>query len=160
MVALNFGVGDDVVMTGRFIGHDGRERNQPLARFGNVAMMPGELVEDARGLRVEAFLVEMRSLPGFSGSPVFVHIGPGADRLDAGMTPFYSRAIGLIGIDTGHKQVRDKVYLRGPGNKIANEEWEVRQNSGVAIIAPVWRIEELLDQEGLVKQRKEAERNG
>src|SRR5207249_11994947 len=37
---LNFGVGDEAVMVGRFVGHDGRERNLPLARFGNFAMMP------------------------------------------------------------------------------------------------------------------------
>jgi hypothetical protein len=34
---LNVGVGDDVVMLGRFSGHSGRQQNQPLARFGNIA---------------------------------------------------------------------------------------------------------------------------
>ena len=38
---LNVGVGDDVVMLGRFAGHSGRQRNQPLARFGSIAMMVG-----------------------------------------------------------------------------------------------------------------------
>jgi hypothetical protein len=58
-------------------------------------MMPGAQVEDGRGLRVEAFLTEMRSLPGFSGSPVFVYIGSGSDRGNGTMMPFYSQNIGV-----------------------------------------------------------------
>jgi len=59
---LNAGVGDEVFMLGRFVTTGGQQSNQPLARFGNIAMMPGAMVRDARGLEVEAFLVEMRSL--------------------------------------------------------------------------------------------------
>lgn len=76
---LNMGVGDDVIMVGRFVGHTGKENDQPVARFGNIAMMPGKVL-DGRGLTVEAYLVEMRSLSGFSGSPVFVYMGPGTYR--------------------------------------------------------------------------------
>ncbi len=96
---LNAGVGDEVVMIGRFVAHDGRVRNAALARFGNIAMMPGEPVTDGRGMKVEAFLVEMRSLSGFSGSPAFIYMGPGTYRGDGRMMPFYSETIGLIGID-------------------------------------------------------------
>lgn len=152
---LNFGVGDDAVMVGRFVGHDGSERNLPLARFGNVAMMPWEPVLDGRGLRVDAFLVEMRSLPGFSGSPVFVYIGPGSDRANGTMMPFFTQTIGLIGIDTGHKRQTDSVYSKQSGDPI-NIDWEVRQNSGVAIVSPSWKIEQLLNQEEFVPLRKKA----
>ncbi len=142
---LNVGVGDDVVMLGRFVGHDGRERNLPIARFGNIAMMPGEPVEDARGLRVDAFLAEMHSLPGFSGSPVLLHIGPGSDRGNGTMMPFHSLTLALLGIDTGHKQANEKVY-EGDSDETVNESWRVRQNTGIAIVSPVWRIDEVLRQ--------------
>ena len=131
---LNAGVGDEVFMLGRFVSLAGRQRNDPLARFGNIAMMPGEPVIDGRGLKVEAFLVEMRSLSGFSGSPVFIYMGPGTYRGDGRMMPFYKEQIGLIGIDTGHF----KVYW-GRGE---DGEPTVKLNSGISIVAPVWKIAE------------------
>lgn len=141
---LNVGIGDDVCMLGRFVGHTGRQRNQPLARFGSIAMMPGERVEDGRGLLVDAYLVEMRSLPGFSGSPVFVYIGPGSYRGNKTMMPFFSEAIGLLGIDTGHKRVSSPVLQRSTGKAVEPAQL-VEQNSGVAIIAPYYKIQEALE---------------
>lgn len=138
---LNAGVGDEVIMIGRFIAHDGRVRNAPLARFGNIAMMPGEPVIDGRNLKVEAFLVEMRSLAGFSGSPVFVYMGPGTYRGDGRMMPFYTETIGLIGIDTGHK-VLDLPIRDANGE---TTEYRAVQNSGVAIVAPVGKVREVLE---------------
>jgi hypothetical protein len=137
---LNAGVGDEVVMIGRFVAHDGRVRNAALARFGNIAMMPGEPVTDGRGMKVEAFLVEMRSLSGFSGSPAFIYMGPGTYRGDGRMMPFYSETIGLIGIDTGHKTM--KLPIRDAGG--APTALTADQNTGVAIVAPVWKIGEAL----------------
>lgn len=142
MAELNMGVGDEVFMLGRFISHGTLQLNQPLARFGNVAMMPGQLVKDGRGVDVEAFLVEMRSLSGFSGSPVFVYMGPGTYRGNGTMMPFYSETIWLMGIDTGHKTLLAKVHQR---NGEPEEKLVVYLNTGVSIVAPVWRIEELLD---------------
>jgi hypothetical protein len=137
-------VGDEVFMLGRFISHSGIKRNQPLARFGNIAMMPGELVEDGRGMRVEAFLVEMRSLSGFSGSPVFVYMGPGTYRGDAKMMPFYSETIGLMGIDTGHTEICAPVLQTGSRSETG---LRASLNTGIAVIAPIWKIREVLDEE-------------
>jgi hypothetical protein len=150
MTELNVGVGDEVFMLGRFISQDGTQLQAPLARFGNVAMMPGPLVEDGRRLKVEAFLVEMRSLSGFSGSPVFIYIGSGTYRGNGTMMPFYSETIGLIGIDTGHKTTVAKVY-GGPAEN--QTELKVRLNTGVAVVAPVWKIEELLSSVALRNQQ-------
>lgn len=49
---------------GRFVTHDGKQRNLPTVRFGNLATMPWEPVLTERGLRQESFLVEARSLSG------------------------------------------------------------------------------------------------
>jgi hypothetical protein len=69
----NIGIGDDAFLVGRLVHHDGKQRNAPITRFGNVSLMadPKELVE-CKGRQQEGFLVECRSLSGFSGSPVFV----------------------------------------------------------------------------------------
>jgi hypothetical protein len=32
--------GDEVLLPGRFISHDGRQRNKPILRFGNISMLP------------------------------------------------------------------------------------------------------------------------
>jgi hypothetical protein len=135
---LNVGIGDDVVMLGRFAGHTGRQQNAPLARFGSIAMMPGERVKDGRGLLVDAYLAEVRSLPGFSGSPVFVYIGPASYRGNEQMMPFFSESIGLLGIDTGHKPLTNPVLDKRSAKPVKPAQ-VVQQNSGVAIVAPTTR---------------------
>lgn len=154
MAELNMGVGDEVFMLGRFISHRGLELNQPLARFGNIAMMPGDPVKDGRGLLVEAFLVEMRSLSGYSGSPGFVYMGPGTYRGNGTMMRFYSETIGLMGIDTGHKVTMAEVRQKPDG---ARTDLEVPLNTGISIVAPVWKIRELLDVDVFKAKRTRAQ---
>jgi hypothetical protein len=144
LIELNAGVGDEIVMFGRFVTVGGQQINAPLARFGNIAMMPGELITDNRGLRVEAFLIEMRSMSGFSGSPVFIYMGPGTYRGDERMMPFYSETIGLVGLDTGHIAISNSVI--SAIDKQPVDHWRVAQNSGVAIVTPVWKIVDVLEE--------------
>jgi hypothetical protein len=121
-------------------------------------MMDGEKVRDGRGMLVDAFLVEMRSLPGFSGSPVFLTIGAGSYRgvygaeTEAKMMPFYSETVGLLGIDTGHKSLAQPV-LNDSGEAVEPPQF-VNQNSGVAIVAPYYAIAEVFDNSDLAGQRK------
>ena len=67
------GPGDECFMVGRLLRYDGRQRNEPILRFGNLAMMPYPIPQLNRGRHQESFLVEMRTLSGFSGSPVIVY---------------------------------------------------------------------------------------
>ena len=77
MAIFDVGPGDDVFIVGRFINREGKQKNIPSVRFGNIAQMPGEpLILD--GKEQECFLIEGRSIPGFSGSPVFIQIVPEA----------------------------------------------------------------------------------
>jgi hypothetical protein len=67
-------VGDDVFMLGLFADHEGRERNNPMARFGNISMLPSaDSKVLMRGREHECYIVDMHSRTGFSGSPVFVY---------------------------------------------------------------------------------------
>jgi hypothetical protein len=71
------GVGDEVFSVGLFTRHRGKTRNVPLVRSGIVAAMPGEPLEDpTSGFEYHAYLVEMRSIGGLSGSPVFCLFRP------------------------------------------------------------------------------------
>ncbi|MGS0685087.1 trypsin-like peptidase domain-containing protein [Nakamurella sp. GG22] len=147
-------VGDEVIMLGRlnYYRSDGSQ-NRPVARFGTIALMPGEPVRDGRKIEVESFLIEMRSLSGFSGSPVFCIIPPGAFRgpgvgLDLGTGHQF-----LLGLDCGHIEmttpVRTNTGARHPDGHF------VREHSGMSIVVPAWRIDAVLKQADLVDQRDE-----
>ena len=77
---LNFGIGDFVFLVGRFVNVEGIQKNKPCVRIGNISMMPDEsALISIRGVDRPAFLVEMRTRSGFSGSPVFLKIPELAD---------------------------------------------------------------------------------
>ena len=156
MEELDIGVGDDVFMLGRFSGHSGRQQNQPMARFGNLAMMDGEKVKDGRGMLIDAYLVEMRSLPGFSGSPVFVSIPPGSLRGAKTVTSAFGYSVGLLGIDTGHKKQVHRICSDEKATMPVDPPEYVEQNSGVAIVAPYYKIAEMIGGEELMDKREKA----
>ncbi len=65
----NIGLGDEVFITGLFGYVAGSQKNIPIVRVGNIAMMPDEKVP-TEGEPMEAYLIEARSMGGLSGSPV------------------------------------------------------------------------------------------
>ena len=69
--------GAPVVTIGLFTSHYGEAHNIPIVRQGNIATMrdPANMVSTTRGY-MDAYLVELRSLGGLSGSPVFLLIEP------------------------------------------------------------------------------------
>lgn len=127
-------VGDEVFIVGRFLGHDGKERNLPAARFGNIAMMPRAPIENPyTGLRQESFLVEVRSLAGYSGSPVFMYRGA-----------TFGPSTRLIGVVWGHIEHRT---TRG--------EEVLIENAGMAGVVPSWGLIDLLYEEEVACERRE-----
>ena len=72
--SLGFALGDDVAITGAFVGRVGEKRNIPIVRVANIAAMPQEPIFPASQKR-GAYLIETRSLGGTSGSPIFLKIG-------------------------------------------------------------------------------------
>src|SRR5260221_6075621 len=67
------GIGDEVVIPGLVLSHLGTTQNLPIVRTGNIAAMRGEPTPTSRG-PMDAYLVEMRSVGGISGSPVLTHM--------------------------------------------------------------------------------------
>jgi hypothetical protein len=181
------GPGDDVFMVGRFINQEGRQRNRPLLRFGNVAMMPADDVKTKEGLQQESFLIETRSLSGFSGSPVFIHIPPYSER----PTPRYrspfattttpgrqsplteplgpsqvasSEPSQMIGKSYGPwllgidwGHMPDFEFVLESDRKTRVNDQVVPSNTGVATVVPAWKIIELLWEPVFQRAREERE---
>jgi hypothetical protein len=73
----DIGIGDALFCTALFSRFVGTAKNLPIVRMGVIALMPDEPVPTKKFGNVEAFLIEIRSLGGLSGSPVFLyHVGP------------------------------------------------------------------------------------
>jgi hypothetical protein len=140
-------VGDEVFFTGLFAQRPGAKKNIPIVRIGNIAAMPGEPIELEDGTSMAAYLIEARSLPGMSGSPVFVPFGPmrsmGPYTLVLPQREYY-----LLGVDLAHWDVEK----RGRHGTAASV------NMGIAVVAPIGYVVDLLQRKELADMRKEIER--
>jgi hypothetical protein len=157
---MNIGPGDDVFVIGRFINHEGKQRNLPTARFGCIAQMPWEPIKQDTGFEQESFLVEARSIGGYSGSPVFVFIPVATVRegvKDWGTPDKILRPHGpwLLGVDWGH--ILDWEPVRDAMERPINPDpkaMRVRTNTGMMGVVPSWKLTELLNDDAVVEQRE------
>jgi hypothetical protein len=155
----NINVGDDLFLTGLFVNHYGRERNVPIVRMGNIATMPGELVQTKLG-PVRAYLIESRSVGGLSGSPVFISMGMWHyNKEQQIMQRSGGNAWYLLGVMHGHW---DAV---GMSEAVIDDGLSTEYiNMGIAIVTPIQEIVKLLDDEkisrplAITTKRLEAER--
>ena len=152
---IDIGPGDDVFAVGRFINHEGRQRNLPTARFGCIGQMAWEPVQQDSGFMQDSFLIEARSIGGYSGSPVFFH--------RANFHPYAQRVIQrptygpwLVAVNWGH--INDWSPVCGSNGKPVNRErprdMHVRINTGMMAAVPAWKLAELLDSEELSSERR------
>jgi len=144
-------VGDDVAIVGLFHSHTGKQRNTPIVRAGNIAMLAdaNEKVSTRNFGDMEAHLIESRSIGGLSGSPVYVHMtGPRIDNEGNAML-IQMRYIYLFGLIHGHYDVEL------PGEDIAVEDTLKSEviNMGIAIVVPAKQIKALLYHPKLIKDR-------
>src|SRR5579862_3723085 len=160
---LNVAAGEPIVTIGMFTSHFGQEHNIPVVRIGNIATMRSreDLVWTSKGF-MDAYLVEVRSLGGLSGSPVILQIPPArivegsvVHSSKLGIKPYY-----LLGIMHGHFKVRDPndVVETGPiegadsvGSGLPADEL----NAGIGVVVPFDKVMETLNQPRLVESRKE-----
>ena len=109
IASLDIGIGDEVFTVGRVTGAEGRLRNLPTARFGNIAQMPVEPFLQENGHWQESFVVEARSISGFSGSPVFLQIFAGTPRFSKTRIPPTEQGALLLGVNWGHLHDQERV---------------------------------------------------
>ena len=158
------GPGDEIFMVGRFVGAGGKQRNTPAARFGKVAQMPAEpITRGFSGHKQLSFLVELQTMSGYSGSPVFVQILPFQPRpVPISDPPGYAfelpreERLWLLGIDWGHLSHSERVV--DEGGKPHPEGWRLNSNSFMGVVVPAWKLREILRLGELEKQREEEDR--
>jgi hypothetical protein len=152
MKELDIGPGDDVFMVGRFINHEGKQRNEPAARFGNISMMPSEIRSPTTGFLQESFAVEMRSHAGYSGSPVHVYRTPLLTAHDDGgkFPRFRSHPHGtwFLGVNWGFITDDWEITRRKRRARTASaDDWGaevVQANTGMNGVVPACKLSELL----------------
>ena len=143
------GIGDEVYVAGLFTRITGTAKNQPVIRVGNIAMVPDEKIE-FRGLGlIDAYVIEVRSIGGLSGCPVFVRptvstpltdgpeVGKGKNLY--GLGSFY-----FLGSMIGHWQIPE-------GFDPALSE---AVNMGLSAIVPTYKIMEVINHPELIAMRK------
>ncbi len=155
--------GDEVFMVGRFFSHEGKQKNAPAVRFGNISMMAIETMEGKYRNDQETYLVEQRSLPGYSGSPVFVLLDPSQPRPPYWIVP--GNRIGklnmertgpwLLGIDWVHIHSYEPLLkgdtIAGAGK--VGGQW-VKAHTGMAGVIPAWRLSQMLLSDDFKAARK------
>jgi hypothetical protein len=134
----NFGPGDEVVLIGRFISQEGKQRNLPTVRFGHIAQMPYEPLE-YDGVSQESFLCEVKSIGGFSGSPVFV--APILPAAKADGTEHDKQSF-LLGVDWCHMRSFDHP-IDVHGHEMPHMQIPV--NTGMMGVVPAWKLIELIE---------------
>ena len=143
------GPGDEVFIVGRFVNHEGVQRNTPTVRFGNIAMMPQEPIHNGE-MQTErpAYLIETRSQCGYSGSPVFVYVSAGTPRLLPGREKQAMLTGGpwLLGVLWGY--TKNETQLRGYPQVF---------QTGLAAVVPISSLSELLGADRLVQLHQRAE---
>jgi hypothetical protein len=151
----NLGIGNTVYVLGRFIRHDGHQRNTPTVRFGNIAMTGGERIDnDGTGRPEESFLIDTHMRAGYSGSPVFV-IQFAHERPHAAEAPPAVINI-MLGVLWGFLYDQE-IPIRDKRGKGRLADFVVDQNAGLAGVVPAWKINDLLDLEELEMARQVAE---
>jgi hypothetical protein len=140
---MGIGEGDDVIFVGLFTHHIGKVRNQPILRFGKVALIPEEKVQSNINTLEDLYLMECQSYAANSGSPVFFEISLARRPL------FLPQRLFLAGVLKGH--FRFDVDTEEP---ITLGE---RPNIGIAAVIPSYKLCEILFSPEMRNQRREQE---
>lgn len=140
--------GDEVFFEGLFSKYSGRQKNEPILRFGKVSLMTNEKIEVDDGQRpkylAHLYLFECQSLGGFSGAPVFYVLSPFRyNHFDKIKSP-KAQIVYLAGIMKGHY------------NQITTEmnDTKIRElHEGIAMVTPCHYLKEIVNGESATNER-------
>ena len=150
------GPGDDVFISGLLVHHWETDRIMPIARMGNIAALPQDPINLETGPDVAA-LVEVRSIGGLSGSPVFVHlpfwrdVPEGMTLVGGGAEADSGGASWLLGVMHGFFPV-------GSNDPDGVSQGREDLNTGIAVVSYADRILDIInDGDQITMRRKLAE---
>jgi hypothetical protein len=161
----SIGIGDDVFAIGLFNQRWGHARNIPIMRTGIIASMPDEPFVAESGDAYNAYLIELRSIGGLSGSPVFVHLDfwrgypePETDlQIDLTKSEFRMRRHRyLLGVISGHWDLRRQDAATDVVAATDDEEID-RLNTGIAKVVPIQEVLNIINGKEMLELRKKAE---
>jgi hypothetical protein len=154
----NIGLGEEVFLIGMFSPNPGEDQNLPSGRFGSISVMAsraapiGHTAGDDKYTAIPSFIADMRSRPGYSGSPVFVYRTQWTDVRTIGDDGVQRTDAGSINKDSG---VDTFVKLLGVHCAQYSETIELESlilgnlktviPSAMTIVIPAWYVVDLLN---------------
>ena len=147
---------NDVKFPGLLINFLGSNQNYPILKDGSIALIPDEKVPIKYKVghkeiqtKQELIFLNAISVPGLSGSPVFLWPGP---RLIENIFNTGGGKPYLIGVMHGFYPAipRDTIKVETTDTKVCFQE-----NSGVAIVFPSYKILEIFTQDAFKKRMDE-----
>jgi hypothetical protein len=142
------GIGDEVAVVGLYTSHYGLTKNIPVVRIGHIAAMPEEPVRTGSNSVTSAYLVEVKSIQGLSGSPVFLN--PPQFRVENGQL---MRQLGpmhiTLGIMIGYHLVEsaeDQIIVpQVQGQPVTDQPSVDERNTGFAVVVPIERVYDIFE---------------
>ena len=128
LTAQHVNENDELLFAGLFTGYFGALKNYPIVRHGRLALMPGEDIAfecTKPDKKSQIYLAEVMSFGGNSGSPVFLRLGGIREGIGNNFVSGYS------------------YFLLGLMKGFVSDE-EAKQNTGIAMVVPVDKINEVL----------------
>jgi hypothetical protein len=165
---IRVGTGNQISIVGLFVEHYGRSKSLPIVRTGTIARMPSTPVRYRHpgGTYSEqlAYLIEIHSHGGLSGSPVYVHRRVAAfTQIDVPLVGGPSQAtlgkiwvqdpeselINFLGLVSGHFDIAQTAETTGDVDGTIT----VAVNAGIAVVTPAEAVRELLCRDDVVEDR-------
>lgn len=143
--------GDTIAVTGVYTSHHGLVRNIPVLRTGNVAAIADEPVLTGRGYAV-AHLIELRTIAGLSGSPVYQTMAPVRIKAGVMQTRIHDTSLGtILGVLVGYHLIEDSTDVISvprsarPASADENQYSADERNTGFGVVIPIERVFEMIE---------------
>jgi hypothetical protein len=150
MESRDIGAGDLVHIVGCFQLLEGRHRNLPLVHTGHVALLPEDEPIPVDGIGdVRGYLVQVPTLKGSSGSPVFVrrHVSGVTNETSPGVPGWMYGDSWFFGVNMG-------AWYKKPDEVFNLPRAGVTVPVSMAIVIPSERLAELLEMPKLKEERQ------
>jgi hypothetical protein len=145
----SIGIGDEIAVIGLYTPVPGTARSYPIVRAGIIAAMPNEPIYDPKQKeRYDAYLVELHSTGGLSGSPVWLAL-TGSGRNANGSLNHLGQHL-LLGL------VRHGWDHEGPSVP-RKESAKYELNMGITAVTPIRPLVAMLNSNKM-RERRAAQR--
>jgi hypothetical protein len=143
---------DRIIFPCLLVNFMGASRNFPVVRDGSIALIPEEDVPieynvgtEHISTRQQLIFIDATAIPGASGSPVFLHPSPRLKNNNLAL----EGTVFLLGIMHGFYQAVPRPIEE---IRVTSSVNVFRENSGIALVFPSWRILEILESQPLTQR--------